>query len=108
MPEERNKWLQFKNDHKGLPVPRVIYADFECYLPKVSIKAGSQTEKYQKHVPSGFCYTVVSPVEKYCKEAVVYRSENVMDTFMDCMFKESNEEIIAVPMNLSVDEQDQF
>ena len=48
MPEERDKWLKFKNYHKGLPVPRIIVAYFECYVPNVSIKTGSQTEKISK------------------------------------------------------------
>ena len=111
LPEEKDKWLNFKSYSKGLKVPFVIYADFECFLQSCS-DVKSHTEKYQKHVPSGFCYVVVSSVDKYNKPAVVYRGENVMDEFMSCLEKE-REEIVnilsqVIPMNLSVEEEHAF
>ena len=52
MPEKGDK-VYFKNYHKQLPVPFVIYADFEALTEKIQ---GSQpnneksyTEAYQKH-----------------------------------------------------------
>ena len=76
-------------------MPFTIYADFECFLQKTS-QSTTCTEKYQKHnIPSGFCYTVVSSVDKYNKPAVVYRGENVMDEFMKCL-EDENESIVEI------------
>ena len=61
LPGDHDKWLKFKSHAKGLKDPFTIYADFECFLQKST----TCTEKYQKHIPSGFCYTVVSSVDKY-------------------------------------------
>ena len=56
----------------------------------------------------GFVIPWYLPLRSIVKRPLSIGGENVMDTFMDCMFKESNEEIVAVPKSLSVDEQDQF
>ena len=108
LPGDDDKWPKFKSHAKGLKVPFTIYDDFECFLQKTS-QSTTCTEKYQKHIPSGFCYTVVSSVDKYNKPAVVYRGENVMDEFMKCLEAEKEDivEILShvVPMNLSNIEQ---
>ena len=50
--------IRCKNYFKQLPVPFKIYADFECLLKRVKSvdkNNGSYTEKYQGHIPCGFC-----------------------------------------------------
>ena len=51
--------LKFKNYFKKLPIPFVIYADFECFTkPMNSCQPdpnSSYTQGYQKHEPSGYC-----------------------------------------------------
>ena len=112
LPNGENKWLEFKNHAKGLRAPFAIYADFECVLKDVDNIKGDSTKQYQKHEPSGYCYVVVNSSEKYCKQAVVYRGERVMDHFLEAMFKESDEicEILSkiVPMQLTDQEEYQF
>lgn len=111
VPEEKDKWLKFKNHAKGLKVPFVIYADFECVL-QPHCETTTCTEKYQKHVPSGFSYIVVSSVDKYTKPAVVYRGENVMDEFMKGLYDERQyiTDILStvIPMTLSAVEEGDF
>ena len=55
---EDNATLFFKDYHKQLKVPFVIYADFESVTTKInSTKPNpekSSTEKYQYHQPCGF------------------------------------------------------
>ena len=55
----KNTILNFKNHFKKLPIPFVIYADFECFtIPMNSCQPNSDksfTESYQKHEPSGCC-----------------------------------------------------
>ena len=63
MPKEGSK-VQFQNYHKQLPVPFVLYADFEVVTEKVSgcqpDDAKSYTDKYQKHTGFSYGYKVES------------------------------------------------
>ena len=56
----RNSKLCFNNYHKQLPIPFVVYADFECFTKPMSTCSpnpeDSYTYNYQKHEPSGFCF----------------------------------------------------
>ena len=55
----KNTILNFKNHFKKLPIPFVIYADFECFTKPINSCQPnpdiSFTEGYQKHEPSGYC-----------------------------------------------------
>ena len=55
----RNTTLKFENHDKKLPIPFVVYADFECFTKPLSTcepyPHDSYTYSYQKHEPSGFC-----------------------------------------------------
>ena len=59
MPAEGSK-LYFKNHHKMLPVPFVIYADFEAITEKIDTcqpsNQKSYTTTYQSHRACGFGY----------------------------------------------------
>ncbi|PFX11590.1 hypothetical protein AWC38_SpisGene24613 [Stylophora pistillata] len=54
--------LFFKNHHKKIDLPFVIYADFESMIkPLHSVQPNPKecyTEKKQKHIPVSFCYYV--------------------------------------------------
>ena len=72
--------VYFKNYHKELEVPFVIYADFEAVNEKVQ---GCQpnndkpyTESYQKHKDCGYGYKVVCCFDdKYSKPVQIYRGK---------------------------------
>ena len=55
----KNTTLNFQNHLKKLPIPSVVYADFECFtLPINTCQPDpdhSFTQEYQKHEPSGYC-----------------------------------------------------
>ena len=59
MPTKEKSILKFKHHFKKLPLPFIIYADFECFtIPVNSCQPNpekSYTISYQKHEPSGFC-----------------------------------------------------
>ena len=59
MPEP-NTYLYFKNYDRQLPVPFVVYADFECFTKPMNSCSpnpkDSYNYNYQKHEPSGFCF----------------------------------------------------
>ena len=50
--------VKFNNFHKQLPVPFVIYADFEAITQKIDScqpnDEKSYTERYQKHIDCGY------------------------------------------------------
>ena len=93
MPEKDNNTLKFMNHHKQLPVPFVIYADFEAITEKVlgcqPSNEKSYTEAYQKHTDCGYGYKVVCCFDdKYSKPIQIYRGEKSVHKFMENMLEE--------------------
>ena len=94
MPEKGDK-VYFKNHHKQLPVPFVIYADFEALTEKIHgcqpNNEKSYTEAYQKHTDCGYGYKVVCCYDdKYTKPVQIHRGENAVYKFMENMLEEVN------------------
>ena len=92
MPEKGEK-VYFKNHHKQLSIPFVIYADFEAITEKVvSCQPNndkSYTEVYQNHKDCGYGYKVVCCYDdKYSKPVQIYRGENAVHKFMENMLEE--------------------
>ena len=92
MPQPGSK-VFFYQHQKQLPVPFVIYADFEAITEKIDSCSPPQhksyTQAYQKHKPSGFGYKVVCHYDKkYSKPAVIYRGENPVPKFIQHLFRE--------------------
>lgn len=56
MPQKGNSMLKLQNFHKQLPVPFVIYSDFEA-ITVISLL--SYTESYQKHTGCSYGYKFV-------------------------------------------------
>ena len=94
MPEKGDK-IYFKNHHKQLPIPFVIYADFEALTEKIQgcqpNNEKSYTEAYQKHTDCGYGYKVVCCYDdKYSKPVQIHRGENAVHKFMENMLEEVN------------------
>ena len=99
MPKQGENILKFNNFHKQLPVPFVIYADFEAITKKVQgceseeMKKDkdrrSYTEAYQTHEDCGYGYKVICCYDdKYSKYTRIYRGENAVYKFMEKMLEE--------------------
>ena len=79
----RNTFLKFQNYNKQLPIPFVIYADFECFTKPMSNCSpnpnDSYTYNYQKHEPSGFCFYIkgINPDTKF--KPIIYTKKNPDD-----------------------------
>ena len=73
MPEP-NTMLYFKNYYKQLPIPFVVYADFECFTKPMNTCSPNPKESYncnyQKHEPSGFCFHIKGIVDKKFKPII--------------------------------------
>ena len=111
--------MKFENFHKQLPVPFVIYADFEAITEKIdSCQPNDQksyTEKYQKHTDCGFAYKLVCCYDnKFSKPVHLYRGKNAVYKFLEAMLDEVNycektkKEHFNQPMNLTSDEENSF
>ena len=92
MPQPGSK-VFFHNYQNQLPVPFVIYADFEALTRKIDSCSPrgdkSYTQAYQKHEACGFGYKVVCHYDKkYSKPAVIYRGENVIKKFYQNLSEE--------------------
>ena len=124
MPKQGENILKFNNVHKQLPVPFVIYADFEAITKKVQgceqseemkneKNKRSYMEAYQTHEDCGYGYKVVCCYDdKYSKYTRIYRGENAVYKFMEKMLEEVKycKTVIKKPFNkplvmTEVDEQ---
>ena len=102
MPKQGENILKFNNFHKQLPVPFVIYADFEAITKKVQGCEQSEEMKmkkdkdrrsymdaYQAHEDCGYGYKVVCCYDdKYSKSTCIYRGENAVYKFMEKMLED--------------------
>ena len=93
MPTKDDNILKFNNFHKQLPVPFVIYADFEAITEKIHgcqpNDDKSYTEAYQRHTDCGYGYKVVCCYDdKYTKPVQIYRGEKAVYKFMEAMLEE--------------------
>ena len=108
----RDTVARFRNVQRQLRAPFIIYADFECYTTRIDTCVNnpkrSNSTAYQLHEPSGFCCVVVSAADKFTQPAVVYRGDNVVDTFLDHMTRETQKifDVLAKPARMIItDEQ---
>ena len=90
----KNSKLEFKNYFKKLPIPFVVYADFECFTKSLETckpnPAGSYTLGYQKHEPSGFCFYIKGIVPNIFKPICFTKqkeSDNVAEIFVSKLTK---------------------
>ena len=100
MPKQGENILKFNNFHKQLPVPFVIYANFEAITKKVQgceqseemkkdKDTRSYTEAYQTHEDCGYGYKVICCYDdKYSKYTSIYRGESTVYKFMEKMLEE--------------------
>lgn len=119
MPDKSNNILKFNNFHKQLPVPFVIYADFEALTEKVSgcqpSTEKSFTQAYQKHTDCGYGYKVVCCYDdKYTKPINIYRGPKAVYKFMDAMLKEIDyckyvmKKYFKKPLKMTISDEEQF
>ena len=91
---DKEKWIKFKNFGKQLRAPFVIYADFECFTQKIAPDEQSEHAaskcQYQKHIPSGFCYIVVSTHNTHSGMPFLYRGPGAVEKFFEKIIEEEN------------------
>ena len=115
-----NTILYFKNYQKQLPVPFVVYADFECFTKPISSCSpnpeNSYNYNYQKHEPSGFCIYIKGIVDKRIKPITYTKTsedEDIPKIFVEKLMEVTkgiyNDFYLnPKPLRLTQSEQDKF
>ena len=90
---EKGSTVKFNNFHKQLPVPFVIYADFEAITQKIhGCQANddkSYTEACQRYTDCLYGYKVVCCYDdKYSKPVQIYRGPDSVYKFMEKILEE--------------------
>ena len=82
--------LHFKNYDRQLPIPFVVYADFECFTKPMNSCSpnpkDSYNYNYQKHEPSGFCFYAKGIAGRRIKPIIytkTYDDEDVAKIFLE-------------------------
>ena len=105
-PAIAKEYVQFKSIQKQHKNPYVIYADFESILSQVEVNDQSNTQKYQKHIPCGYAYKVVSSNDKFDKPLKLFRAENndvnVASHFINALLDEANELSFTIMQNTPI------
>ena len=116
----RNSKLRFNNGYKQLPVPFVVYADFECFTKPINNCSpnpeDSYTYDYQKHEPSGFCFYVKGIVPGIIKPITYTKQkdlDNIAEIFVSKLEKITNDIYNTFyrrpkPLKLTKEEQASF
>ena len=120
----KNNILKFKNYFKKLPIPFVIYADFECFTKPINSclpdPNNSYTQGYQKHEPSGYCLFLkgLDVIEEIFKPIVYSRNTEDEDEDVSVKFINDVKSLTHMiykkyylkpkQMNLSPQEEDDF
>ena len=115
----QNTMLGFKNYHKQLPIPFVVYADFECFTKPMHYCSPnpeySYTYNYQKHEPSGFCFYIkgIDPNTKF--EPIIYTktksTDDISKIFVNKLAKVTNKiynDFYRRPIPLRLTRQEQI
>src|SRR5688572_7004230 len=93
---EPGTMLGFKNYYRKMRVPFIIYADFESFIKPIDTcqpnPTTSYTNKYQKHVPSSFCYYIKCfDDDIYSRAPITFTAENedddVAQIFIDTLIE---------------------
>ena len=93
---EPGTMLSFRNYYRKMRVPFVVYADFESFIKPIDTcqpdPSTSYTNKYQKHVPSSFCYYIKCfDDDLYSQAPVMFTAENedddVAQIFIDTLIE---------------------
>ena len=89
-PKEGENKMTFKNFHKQMKAPYVVYADFECILRKMSTcepdNSRSFTMETEKHEPCGFSY-VIARSDGQTFGPFTYRGEDTVYKFLTSLLK---------------------
>ena len=100
--------IKFKNYHKQMQVPFVIYADFESIIKPYQAAAGDKSEIKSKHQACGFGYQIVR-YDGASSNVRIYRGEDAGEQFLKSLHQEviNINAIFAKPKPLHMSEKNE-
>ena len=111
MPEKGKNKVFFQNDHKQLPVPFIIYADFEALATKVEgpelDPAKSNTQRTQYHEACSYCYIAVR-CDGQTEPPVEYRGPDAAEHLLKSLQEEESKikGVLADPKDMRMTRED--
>ena len=112
--EGKDDVVYFKQYQKLHKIPFVVYANFECFIEPFDNKIGKGTVQYQKHTPSGLCYTIKCMDEKiYEGKTVLYtmkqEDKDIGKKFVECLEDDLKKvyEILKTEIPIRMTEKDE-
>ena len=100
--------IKFKNHHKQMQMPFVIYADFESIIKPYQAAAGDKSEIKSKHQACGFGYQIVR-YDGASSNVRIYRGEDAVEQFLKFLHQEviNINAIFAKPKPLHMSEKNE-
>jgi len=93
LPREGENKIKFKNLHKQMKAPFVVYADFESLIRKIHgcAKEGQATIKSEAHEPCGFLYVIVKS-DSQTHGPFVYRGKDACRFLVNLQYHKKGDE----------------
>ena len=114
----RNSKIRFNNYYKQLPIPFVVYADFECFTKPMNTfcpnPEDSYNFNYQKHEPSAFCLYIKGIVPNIIKPITYTKkksTDKIAEIFVSKLAKITNKlynDFYRHPKPLKLTKQEQI
>ena len=100
--------IRFKNYHKQMQVPLVIYADFESIIKPYQAAAGKKSEIKGKHQACGYGYRIVR-YDGAASYVRINRGEDAVEQFLKSLHQEvvSINAIFAKPKPLHMSQKNE-
>ena len=111
MPEKGKNKLNFQNNHKQLPAPFIIYADFEALTTKVEGSeldpTKSNTQRTQHHEACSYSYIVVR-CDGQTEPPVEYHGHNAAEHLLKSLQEERSKikGVLADPKAMRLTRED--
>ena len=86
IPQPGKNIINFKNYHKQISGPFVIYADFESIIKPYNARAGDKSETQTIHEACGFCCQIVR-YDGVSTKPFIYRGEMMLRCFRSFLNK---------------------
>ena len=100
--------IKFKNYHKQMQMPFVLYADFESIIRTHQAAAGDKSEIKSKHQACGYGYQIVR-YDGASSNVRIYRGEDALEQFLKSLHQEvvNINAIFAKPKPLQMSEKNE-
>jgi len=113
MPHPQNNTLEFTQVQHQLPVPFVVYADFECILETENLELSSKLFNINEHISISYAYYIKFAFDSRLHTFFLETGKNSGISFVNSLIKnltKLSDEYLhkTVPMRMTLDDQQIF